>query len=166
MNNNMDFPKLNKMLIDAIEKSLEQKYEEGEAILLKALEDFPKNYLPYYNLGVLYVESDQPNKAIPILLKAETLKPNDCDTYIEIAFAYNQCGEKEKAREYYDKALCCASSGYSKAIIYNNIGSLFFAENDFFKAKEYFKKALFEEPENMLAGENLVLVNTYIDIIN
>ena len=161
----MDFSKLNEMLIDATEKSLAKNFKEGEIILLKALEDFPENYLPYYNLGVLYIKSGKPDKAIPFLLKAEILKKDDCDIYIETAFALQQCGKKEKAHEYYDKALAHADSSHLKAVIYNNIGSLFFEENDFLKAKEYFKKALSEE-EYVLARENLVLVNTYIDIIS
>ena len=160
----MDFSKLNKMLTDAVEKSLENNFKEGEKILLEALKDFPENYLPYYNLGVLYIESGQPEKAIPVLLKAETLKANDFDIYTETAFAFQKSGEKEKAFTYYEKALGCADSNHLKAVIYNNIGSLFFEESDFLKAKEYFKKALSEE-EYLLARENLVLVNTYLDII-
>ncbi|MCL2792151.1 MAG: tetratricopeptide repeat protein [Spirochaetaceae bacterium] len=161
----MDHSELNKIIIDAIEKSLEENFEEGETILLNALKDFPDNYLPYYNLGVLYINSGQPDKAIPLLLKAEILKPNDCDIYIEIAVAHQQRGEKEKAYGYYDKALACADSSHSKAIIYNNIGSLFFEENDFLNAKKYYEKALSEE-EYMLARENLLLANTYLDIIS
>ena len=161
----MDFSKLNKMIIDAIEKSLEENFQEGETILLQAIKKFPENYLPYYNLGVLYIKSGELNKALSLLLKAEILKPNDCDIYTETAFAFSQCGEKEKAHEYYDKALGCADSNHVKAVIYNNIGSIFFEENNFPKAKEYFKKALSEE-EYTLARENLVLVNTYMDIIN
>ncbi|MCL2481671.1 MAG: hypothetical protein FWF38_08170 [Spirochaetaceae bacterium] len=153
------------MIIDAIEKSLEENFKEGEIILLQALKEFPDNYLPYYNLGVLYIKSDEPNKALPFLLKAEILKPNDCDIYTETAFAFSQCGEKEKAHDYYSKALGCADSKHSKAIIYNNIGSIFFEENNFPKAKEYYQKSLSEE-ECTLARENLLLVNTYIDIIN
>ena len=161
----MDFSKLNKMLIDAIEKSLEKNFKEGEKILLKALGYFPENYLPYYNLGVLYIESGQPDKAISFLLKAETLKNNDCDIYTETALAFQKCSNKEKAHEYYNKALGCVNSSNLKAIIYNNIGSLFFDENDFFKAREYYKKALSEE-EYLPARENLILVNSYIDIIS
>jgi len=159
----MDFSELNKMVIDAIEKSLEENLEEAETILLKALKEFPDNYLPYYNLGVLYLTSGQPSKALSFLLKAEKLKINDSDIFTESAFAFSQCGEKEKSLEYYNKALLCADSSHSKAVIYNNIGSLFFEQNDYVKAKEYFKKALFEE-EFILARENLILVNTYIDI--
>jgi len=161
----MDFLKLNKMIIDAIEKSLEDNFKDGETILLQALKEFPDIYLPYYNLGVLYIKSGEPDKALSLLLKAEQLKTNDCDIYIEIAVAFSQRGEKEKAQEYYDKALGCADSNHSKAVIYNNIGSIFFEENDFPKAKEYFEKALSEE-EIILARENLVLVNTYMDIIS
>ena len=152
------------MLIDATEKSLKGNYSKGELILLKAVKEFPENYLPCYNLGVLYIESGQPDKAIPFLLKAETLKTSDCDIYTETALAFQECGEKKKAHEYYDKALAYSDSSHSKAVIYNNIGSLFFEENDFLKAKEYYKKALSEE-EYSLARENLTLVNTYIDII-
>jgi len=163
----MDNSKLNKMIIDAIEKSLEENFKEAETILLQALEDFPENYLPYYNLGVIYIKSGQQDKAIPLLLKAGTLKPNDSDICIETALAFQQCGEKEKAHEYYDKALASTDTAakHSRAVIYNNIGSLFFEKNDFLKAKEYYIKALLEE-EYMLARENLLLVNTYIDVIS
>ena len=160
-----DFSNLNKMVIAAIKKSLEEKFKEGELILLDAIKEFPNHYLPYYNLGVLYIKSAQPEKALLHLLKAELLKPGDCDIYIETALAFKQCKEKEKALEYYEKALDNADSNHSEAVIYNNIGSLFFEENDFLKAKEYYKKSLAKE-EYELARENLLLANTYINIIN
>ena len=161
----MDFSKLNKMIIDAVEKSFEEIFKEAETILLAALKDFPEHYLPCYNLRVLYIKTKETDKAIPFLLKAEKLKPNDYDICIEAAFAFAQCRKKEKALEYYNKALAYADSNHAKAVIYNNIGVLFFEDNDFLKAKEYYKKALLEE-EYPLARENLVLANTYIDITN
>ncbi|MCP5514698.1 MAG: tetratricopeptide repeat protein [Spirochaetales bacterium] len=156
---------LDKMLIDAADKSFEGLHDEAEKILLDAAGEFPGSYLVHYNLGVLYVETGKPEKAIASLEQAEKLKENNCDILNEKALAYQMTGNIKKALEYYEKALLCSSSGHDRALIQNNLGAIYFSMNSFVKAKEFFNKALTDDAGLEEARQNLLLVNTYLGII-
>ncbi|MDX9799844.1 MAG: tetratricopeptide repeat protein [Spirochaetia bacterium] len=156
---------LEKILIDAADKSFEGKCGEAEKILAAAEEEFPESYLVHYNLGILFLEKGEPQKAIAALDKAEKLKENDYDIFNEKALAYQGIFKNGKAIEYYEKALLCGDQGHEKAAAYNNIGSVYFSDNLFSKAKEFFNKALSEDNSLEEARDNLALVNTYLEII-
>ncbi len=157
--------KLNNMLIEAAEKSFEENYQEAEKVLLEAEKEFPENHLVYYNLGVLSLDTGKPEKALSYLEKAESIKKNDCDILTGTALALQKCGRKEKALLCYEKALALPCSQYEKAVIYNNIGSVFFADGFYEKARDYFRKSLSEEKDYEEARQNLLLANTYLGFI-
>ena len=156
---------LEKLLIDAADKSFEGLHDEAEKILLDAAGEFPGSYLVHYNLGVLYVEKGEPEKAIAALERAEKLKENDCDILNEKALAYQKTDNKEKAIVYYEKALLYSTPGHERAVILNNLGAIHFSENSFVIAKDFFNKALSEDSRLEEARQNLLLVNTYLGII-
>ena len=55
------------------------------------------------NLSITYLLTDQYDKAISPLLKAEKLDPKDYIVLSNIARAYVLKGDKQKAIEYYEK---------------------------------------------------------------
>ena len=156
---------LNSLLIDAAEKAFEEQHDEAEKILLDALKKFPESYLVFYNLGVLYMDTDRPEEALSMLDKALELKKNDCDILTETALAFQRTGSSREAQDYYEKALSFAESAHQKAVIFNNSGSICFAEGGYEKAAAYFRKALSEDNFYEEARQNLLLVNTYLGFI-
>jgi len=161
----MQMATLNSLLIDAAEKAFEEKQDEAEAILLDALKIFPESYLVFYNLGVLYLDTGRPKEALSMLDKALELKKNDCDILIETALAHQRTGSSSEAQDYYVKALSFAESAHQKAVIFNNSGSICFADGEYEKAAAFFRKALSEDSFYEEARQNLLLVNTYLGFI-
>ena len=152
------------ILISASDYIFEGNYGAAEKILLECVEKYPENHLARYNLGVLYLESGNPQKALDFLVEAEKLDGKDCDTVIEAALALQQTGNIEKAKEYYARALSLDPSPFQQAVICNNTGSLLFGEGKFREAKKYFLMALEKEENYETARQNLLLANTDIDI--
>ena len=52
-----------------------------------------------------------------------------------------------------------------KTAVYNDIGALFFSKEKFEEAKKYFLKVLSVDSRHEDARYNLLLANTYLDVI-
>jgi len=64
------------------------------------------NYQAYYNKGYLYLTfSKDYEKAIELFIKAYEINPNSPNGIYNLGLAYEKEGDKEKAKEYYNKAL-------------------------------------------------------------
>ena len=72
--------------------------------------------------------------------------------------AYQELGNTERALNCYNKAL---ENADDKSVIYNNIGTLYFSDENYKEAKIYFKKALSEDSSYTQARQNLALANTF-----
>ncbi len=71
----------------------------------KAIELKPDWLQPYHNLALLYVDQDQPAKAIETLQKAQKIRPQDERTLFYLGNAYERKGEADKARSIYEDLL-------------------------------------------------------------
>jgi tetratricopeptide (TPR) repeat protein len=88
-----------------------QLYNTGNDVLLKNMQDIAKTVLKHYpnhieslsNLSIGYLITQKYDKALVPLLKAEELNPKDFIVLTNIAYAYKEKGEKNKAIEYYKK---------------------------------------------------------------
>ena len=88
-----------------------QLYNTGNDDLLKNMQDIANAVLKYYpehieslsNLSIAYLITKKYDKALGSLLKAEKLNPKDFIVLTNIAYAYREKGEKEKAIVYYQK---------------------------------------------------------------
>lgn len=82
-------------------------YVKAEKYLLTALEKDPNYIMNYTNLHDLYRYSykQDTNEAVNILLKGLKLYPNELNLLVPLATYYKDKGYKEKAIEYYDKAI-------------------------------------------------------------
>ena len=69
------------------------------------LEHYPNHIESLSNLSITYLWTNKYNMALGILLKAEKLNPKDFIILTNIAYAYKEMGEKEKAIAYYNKVL-------------------------------------------------------------
>ncbi|MCB9298516.1 MAG: tetratricopeptide repeat protein [Lewinellaceae bacterium] len=142
------------------------EFDRSSGYFLKALDIFEEakatQNLPaaYNNLGLAYSSKEDHQKAryyFEKTLEAEQElyapdSPELATTLFNIASAYQDGGDIEKAKEYYFQALDIAKEGHPYlGRIYNGVGLAYQAEKQFDKAKEYFRKgyerqvALFSE---------------------
>lgn len=88
-----------------------QIYNTGNDDLLKYMREIANEVLKFYpdnieslsNLSITYLLTEEYDKGIETLLKAEKLNPKDCVVLANIAYAHVLDGNKQKAIEYYEK---------------------------------------------------------------
>lgn len=149
-----------------IEKSIDisqrAKYEFGE---LKGK----------YQLGIIYKNKAEFNKAIPLLLevikRTETTNKSLCsDAYLSLANVYGGLKNHKKAIEFYNDAIKIKKEIGAKptdlATILNNVGLTYYYMKDFKKAKEYILQAneLYQQTEELggLAYSKATMALIYI----
>ena len=74
------------------------KSEPAEAQFRKALQLEPRNYDANHNLGELYIQSARIAEAVPLLEKAQEIRPSYDNGY-DLALAYFQTGKFSQARQ-------------------------------------------------------------------
>jgi O-antigen ligase len=72
---------------------------DAENSLLDLSQFAPTDPKVYYNLGLIYLRSNNPQKAKEVLEKSVELKSNYRDGRLALSTAYNKLEEKEKAKE-------------------------------------------------------------------
>ncbi len=153
---------LNQRLIDGVEATLNSEFDKAENIFKNALSLFT-SYLLYYNLGIVFMKTERYSEAAAAFESALKIKSRDSDILTEAGSAYQALGENDKALSYYERALETAED---KSVVYNNIGTIYFSEENYKEAELYFKKALTENRDYTEARQNLALASTFLDIIS
>jgi len=81
--------------------------EQTQQLLLLELEvqKNPNNIEAWTNLGHLYFDSDQPDKAITAYTKSLALAPNNPDVLTDLGVMYRRAGKPQEAIASFDKAI-------------------------------------------------------------
>jgi len=98
------------------------------------------------NLGSLYRDTDQPQKAMEVLTEVAELYPENTDAFLALADVHNQMGETAKAEEVYRQIL--ASNPGQEDIIWYNIGVNAYNANNKAEAASAFEKSIEANPRN------------------
>jgi glycosyltransferase involved in cell wall biosynthesis/Flp pilus assembly protein TadD len=76
---------------------LEEKNTAYLRIGLKKIDDQPDDPQAHYELGILYAEMAQPNRALPCFERAATLSPRFRDTPLRLALCHARLGQHRQA---------------------------------------------------------------------
>jgi Flp pilus assembly protein TadD len=81
--------------VNNLGKALEEAGKRGEAFeaFSTAIKLDPAYYKAYYNLADLYLVSDQPEKALPLLQVAIQLNPDFTEAYVSVGAAFMRAGK-------------------------------------------------------------------------
>ncbi len=71
----------------------------------EVLKFYPNNVESLSNLSIVYMTNDEVDKAIEVLLRAETINKKDFIILSSLGYAYKYKGDKAKAIEYYQKTI-------------------------------------------------------------
>jgi tetratricopeptide (TPR) repeat protein len=85
--------------LDALQRGV---YAKGKAIFEALLSDYPNNAIVLYNLGMVYSDEGDLNKAIELLSKLTQFKPDHVHGWVALAVAYmrnNQIIEADQAAQ-------------------------------------------------------------------
>lgn len=100
-------------LLGSIQSYVNTIYNTEDDNLLPLIRQISETVIKYYpdhveslsNIAVTYVINGEYDKALPLLLKAESLAPKDAIVLNNIAEAYKNKGDKENARLYFEKVI-------------------------------------------------------------
>ncbi len=76
---------------------------QGLSLIREALAEDPKNEFALFNLGMLSIQSGQYDKAVGYMDRLVTVNPNHIQGNLLLGVAYMNTGNKEKARQQFEK---------------------------------------------------------------
>lgn len=133
---------------------LESKSEALESYL-KVVERNPYNADAHNNLGVLYLDTGEIDKAKNEFEKALKINENYAASINNLGTVYLKKGMRNKAYDLYKKAIAIDDN---QVDAHSNLGALFTEDGEFDKAIEEYKKALKLNPSDKKALNNLGVI--------
>ncbi len=94
-----------------------KKYGEGVAVFSGKVREDPNNAVDNYYLGRFYLAENKPQRALPYLKKAVSLKPSDTDYQFWLGVSFGAVGNEREEKKRYLKVLRHSPS-HSKARLY------------------------------------------------
>ena len=132
-----------------------QKWDALEARYLQLLNKFPDRPELLFQLGTFYLQREKRGLAIALIERSVSCGALGAGPYLNIAAAYKQDHNDERALEYYQKALVEADKNPTpgpvntdKAFALHGIGSLYVNAGQPEKCKEWSEKALAVDPND------------------
>ncbi len=106
--------------------------------LEKAISLQPENYTLYFELALLYEETQAFGNAVGILQRVVELKPDFIDAWLKMGDIYKELSRRDESQKCYQEVLTLDKSN-SLALL--GMGNLFSHAGDNKRAEKYFKKA-------------------------
>src|SRR5439155_18105183 len=118
--------------------------DEAESLLLDVLKHKPDYYRALYNLGLIYLDKNEADKAVEVLTKAKGVRDknnlhDDNSILNTLGWAYLNAGDLKQA-EFYLKAAYDTKSqndGPTNERILNNLGFLYLQEGRTTEARKF-----------------------------
>lgn len=102
-------------------------WRDSESMFLRNLKYNPQSFLAHNNLGIEYILTGRPQKAIPHMVATIHLRPNEPEHYNNLGSALLRSGQTDKALQVLEKAL---QLNPNSATSHFNLGSAFLAIGD------------------------------------
>ena len=154
MNNNINLT-INEVFSLAVKNHQEGKTDIALKFYNQVLKIEPNHSQSLNNLGVIFQNQMNHEKAKDCVEKAIAINPNQVDAYNNLGVIFKELGENQKAKECFEKAIEL-NPNYAHA--YNNLGVIFKELGENQKAKECFEKAIELNPNYAHAHNNLSVI--------
>jgi tetratricopeptide (TPR) repeat protein len=136
----------------AIKNHQEGKTDIAQNLYNKILEIDPNHSQTLNNIGIIFTNLKNYQKAKECFKKAIEINPNYADAHNNLGIIFKKLKENQKAKECYEKAIEI-NPNYADA--YYNIGIIFKELGESKKAKECYEKAIAINPNYLSAHYNL-----------
>ncbi len=131
-----------------------KRFQEADAEIQTAISLAPNDHYNWYHLAWMFYRQGDKASAAKYLQKARELAPRDADVLNLLALCA-PAGESIFRIRQYEEAL---ELDPENALVHNNIGAYHMnVTQDFEKAEECFRRALFFEPSLKMARDNLFI---------
>ena len=136
----------------AVKNHQKNNIKEAQNFYSKILEIDPNFANAHYNLGNIFKELGENQKAKECYEKVIKINPNHADAHYNFGNIFKELGEHQKAKECYEKAIKI-DPNFANAL--NNLGVIFKELRENQKAKECFEKTIEINPSYVNAHNNL-----------
>jgi Tfp pilus assembly protein PilF len=126
------------------------------ALLQRAQERHPNNYLTSYHTGLFYQHQKDTAKSIEYFIKAHNMSPTSTDVIVSLANAYRQLGQSDTAEVHYFNA---SQQQPRNAHILANYGAILHLNKKYAAAKIVYENALLLDKNDAITRENLIKLN-------
>jgi len=139
----------------AVQNHKKNNLQVAENLYKKILKTNPNYAGVYYNLGIMYKELEEYQKAIGYYEKAIQIDPNHTQAHNNLGMVFKESEELQKAISCFQKAIHIQPN-YADA--HNNLGLAFIKLREYQKAISCFQKAIQLNPNHASAHTNLGIV--------
>jgi tetratricopeptide (TPR) repeat protein len=139
----------------AIQNHQNNNLQDAHNYYNKVLEIDPKHLSANINLGTIFQELGENQKAKECYEKAIEINPNYADAHNNLGTIFQELGKNQKAKECYEQAIAI-NPNYADA--HNNLGTIFQELGKNQKAKECYEKAIELNPNYVNAHHNLGII--------
>jgi len=136
----------------AVQNHKKNNLMAAEKLYNEILKKNPNYVGAYNNLGILYNQYGNNQKAAHYYKKAIQINPNHVDAHNNLGILYNQYGNFKKAVHCYEKAI---QINPNHVDAHNNLGNIFKKIGKNQKAIDYYEKAIQINPNHIDANNNL-----------
>ena len=136
----------------AVQNHKKNNLMAAEKLYNEILKKNPNYVGAYNNLGILYNQYGNNQKAAHYYKKAIQINPNHFDAHNNLGILYNQYGNFKKAVHCYEKAI---QINHNHVDAHNNLGNIFKKIGKNQKAIDYYEKAIQINPNHIDANNNL-----------
>lgn len=127
-------------------------WRNSPALYRHALSVNPRSALCHNNLGVWFLEQEDPVSALPHLFRAMELDPYDSDPVCNLASAFFENGQTEYAVDFLEETVLRHPAS---AEWHNNLGLAYLRAGRSDHAKKAFRRAVSCDPDYFPASQNL-----------
>ena len=147
-----------------VEISQTDKYDFAERLMLKHLQVNPDDIYIKNKLGALYISQSQVDKGLELLLESwrflEQQTGNEAlkfEVLYHLGFAHQQLEQLAPAIAYYQQALNLPVSAWQKLAGWNNLGGIYYQQQDFDSAIAAYEQVVSIDPHFKVGHNNLGL---------
>jgi len=124
-----------------------ENIEQAKKTFSRALDEDPENFPVLFNYGRLVAEEGNTEKAIDLLEKAHSIKPEEVDVVQLLANLYVKNNQQEKALDMYSQAIEQDTTGnanlyFNKSILHIQIAQSLEQEGDSTQAEKQYSNAI------------------------
>ena len=146
---------INEIFLLAVKKHQQNKTDVAQRLYSQVLKINQNHVDAHNNLGVIFKNLGENEKAINCYQKAISLNPNLVDAYNNLGIIFEQLGQNKKAINFYQKAIAI-NPNYANA--YNNLGVIFKKLGQNQDAINSYQKAIEINPNDSATHNNLGVI--------
>ena len=139
----------------AVKNHQEGKTDIAQELYNQVLKIDPSHSQSLGNIGVIFTNLKEHQKAKECFEKAIEIDPNNSSAHNNLGVISKDLGENQKAKEFYEKAIEIDPNHLDA---HNNLGVIFKVLGENQKAKDCFEKAIEIDPNHVDAHNNLGVV--------